>query len=749
MNANTTTGDSIFGTMPSRVDGPLKVSGSARYASDHFFPRMLYAVPVSSTIAKGKVVKLDLAAADAMPGVVAIFHRKNIGPIYRTEPGDGLDAHLDEKRPPFDDDEVRYYGQYVAAVVAQTFEQAQAAAAAVKVTYEASKPDVEPDLRTSGDGLKVESQRGDANAGWADAAYKMDATYSTPVETHNPIELHSTVARWEGQKLLVHESTQAVVNHRAVVAQMFGIPLENVQVISKFLGSGFGGKLWPWTHSLIAVAAARNLNRPVKLVVSRKMMFQAVGHRPRTQQRMQLGADEKGKLTSVQQHYRSHVSILDAYKEDCGEATAYLYSTPNLLIASGLARRNVGTPTSMRGPGAVPGLFALESAMDELAEKLKIDPVELRLRNEPEKDESKNLPFSSRHMKECLTLGAQKFGWSKRNPAVGSMRDGSTILGWGVAACAWMAERLPCEASVTLKADGSARVACATQDIGTGTYTILAQLVSAKTGIPLERVEVVLGDTALPAGPISGGSMATASVIPAVLEAVDGAVQKVLTTAAKSQVSALQGKDAKALQFTNGMVHAKDAQPDSGVHYGEILRSEKIAAVSGNGKSEGTFLTKTKPKFSTHSYGAHFLEIGWQPEIARLRVNRVVTVIDGGRILNKRAGRNQIEGAIVMGVGMGMFEQTVYDPRNGAPVNSNLADYIVASHADTPQIDVTFLDYPDTVLNELGARGIGEIGLAGVAAAITSAVYHATGVRVRDLPVHIEDLLPKTNVSAA
>ena len=735
---------SLIGSSLSRVDGPLKVSGTARYASDHFFPRMAYAVPVCSTISSGTVVKLDLAAADSMPGVIAIFHKGNIGPLYRTAPAEGLGAHLDEARPPFDDDEVTYYGQYVAAVVAETFEQAQAAAHAVKVTYRSRQPDVTTDLLTATDELKVESHRGDVDLGWKNAAHRVDATYSTPAETHNPIELHATVASWENGKLLIHESTQAVVNHRAVVSQMFGIPIENVQVISRFLGSGFGGKLWPWTHSIIATAAARNLNRPVKLVVSRKMMFQAVGHRPRTQQQIRLAAAADGKLTCLEQRFRNHTSVLDDYKEDCGEATAFLYSTPNLRVASGLTRRNVGTPTSMRGPGAVPGLFALESAVDELAVALQLDPVELRLRNEPKIDESKNLPFFSRHLAECLTLGARKFGWSRRTAAVGSMRHGSITLGWGVAACAWMAERLPCEVSVTLKADGSARVACATQDIGTGTYTILAQLVSEKTGIPLNQVEVVLGDTNLPPGPLSGGSMATASVIPAVSQATAKAIDVILAAAGKAEGSPLKGKKPADLSYTRGLVHAKENASETGIPFEQILQHAHLAAASGDGKSEGTFLTKTPPKFSTHSYGAHFVEIGWQPEIARLRVNRVVTVIDGGRILNPRAGRNQIEGAIVMGIGMGIFEHTHYDPRSGAPINSNLADYIVASHADTPEIDVTFLDYPDTSLNELGARGIGEIGLAGVAAAITSAIHHATGVRVRDLPVHIEDLLPKS-----
>ena len=733
----------MLGVGVPRVDGPLKVSGRADYASDHFFPRMVYAVPVGATIASGAVTKLDLAAADSMPGVVAIFHRRNIGRIYRVPASDGLDGYLDEKRPPFEDDEVRYYGQYVALVIAETFEQAQAAASAIRVTYNVKKPDVSTDLTQAPDILKVDAERGHVAQAWASAVHKIDATYSTPTETHNPIELHSTVAAWNGDKLLIHESTQAIVNHRDVVARMFAVPVENVQVISRFLGSGFGGKLWPWTHSILAVAASRNLNRPVKLVVDRKMMFEAVGHRPRTQQQIQISADSNGKLTSLQQQFTNHTSVLDDYKEECGEATGFLYSTPNLRVASGLVRRNVGTPTSMRGPGAVPGLFALESAMDELAIELKVDPVELRLRNEPERDESKNLPFSSRHLKECLTMGAQKFGWSKRSAAIGLMKQGNAVLGWGVAACTWIAERLPCEASVTLKDDGTARVVCGTQDIGTGTYTILAQLVAANVGIPLEKVEVVLGDTSLPPGPLSGGSMVTASVIPAVTSAARKAVETLAMTAVQVQGSPLKGRDPSSLTVSDGRLHAKNAPSESGIAFGNVLRSANVASASGNGKSEGTF-GGAPPKFSVHSYGAHFAEVSWEPAIARLRVTRIVTVIDAGRILNPRAGRNQIEGAIMMGIGMGMFEHTTYDQRSGAPINSNFADYIVASHADTPEIDVTFLDYPDFALNELGARGIGEIGLAGVAPALTAAVHHATGVRVRDLPIRIEDLLRRS-----
>jgi xanthine dehydrogenase YagR molybdenum-binding subunit len=521
---------------------------------------------------------------------------------------------------------------------------------------------------------------------------------------------------------------------------MFGLPKEHVRVITKFVGSGFGSKLWPWTHCALAVAAARKLGKPVKLVLSRRMMFQSVGHRPRTQQRVRLGATRDGKVVSLQHDYVNSQAMLDNYHEDCGEATAFQYSVPNLRVAFGRARRNVGSPTPMRGPGAVPGLYATESAMNELADQLKIDPLKLRVINEPKIDESLNLPFSSRHLLECFSLGAEKFGWSKRTPEVGSMKRDGSILGWGMAGCAWIAARFPAEASVQLREDGTARVACGTQDIGTGTYTNLAQLTSQRTGVPLDKVEVVLGDTSLPAGPLSGGSMVSGSIIPAVFAAADGAIASLLPIAAATPGSPFEKRKPDELAFEGGRVFVKADGPAKGVPFADVLRRANVHSVSGNGKSEGTFGNPT-PKYSTHSFGCHFVEVTWQPEIARLRVSRVVTVIDAGRILNPLAGRNQIEGAVVMGIGMSLFEHTTYDPQNGAPINSNLADYIVAVNADVPPIDVHFVEFPDKEINELGARGIGEIGLAGVAAAITDAVHHATGVRVRELPVKIEHLL--------
>lgn len=751
MTTSETSTISPVGQTTPRVDGPRKVSGQAQYTSDFHFPGLLYAVPVEATIANGKLLKLDTSAAEKMPGVRAIFHRENIGPIFRStfEPPFGGRICV-ERRPPLEDDVIRYYGQYIALAVADTFESARAAADAVRATYAKEKPNVDahleadddPDviLTTYGPVERLQSKRGDAENAFAGAPVKLDQTYVTPAETHNPLEVHATTAIWEGSTLTLYESSQGVVNLRGVLAQMFGLPKENVRVITHFVGSGFGSKLWPWTHCPLAAAAARQLRKPVRLVISRKMMFQTVGHRPLTQQRVRIGAAPDGKLLSLQHDYVYHRSILDPYHEDCGEATPFQYSVPNLRVSFGRAKRNVGAGADMRGPGRVPGLYATESALNELADQLKMDPVKLRIMNEPKIDEAKGIPFSSRHLIECFETGAQKFGWSRRTPEVASMKRDGLTLGWGMAGCSWIAARFPASASLQLRDDGSVRVASATQDIGTGTYTILAQLASQKIGAPLEKIEVALGDTALPEGPVSGGSMATASVIPAVLAAADSAISALLTVAVTTPGSPFENRNPADLAFQDGRVFVKQDGADKAVPFGDLLRRANLRLVSGSGSSPMSF-GDPKPKFSTHSFGCHFVEVTWQPEIARLRVSRVVSVMDAGRIINPLTARNQIVGGVVMGIGMALLEHTTYDPQNGAPINSSMADYIVAVNADVPRMDVHFLDYPDKEINELGARGIGEIGLAGVAAAITAAVHHATGVRVRELPVKIEDLL--------
>jgi xanthine dehydrogenase YagR molybdenum-binding subunit len=737
------TPSAVIGSDLPRIDGPLKTTGVAQYAADYHFPGMVHAVAVSSTVAAGRILSMDTSSAEKMPGVVRILNHDNIGSLFRMAPG-GHGGRTSESRPPLEDTEIRYWGQYVALVLAETYEQALSAAAAVKVNYEASPINVSTKLddpQTDELPLHTESKRGDVESGFASAPVKVDQTYITPAETHNPMEMHATVAVWDAPNFTLYETSQGVVNHQHVMAETLGVPRENVKVITRFLGSGFGGKLFPWPHCALAAAAARQLNRPVKLSVNRKQMFTSVGHRPQTQQRIKIGATPEGKLVSLHQDYRNHTNYGDDIRENCGEATPFLYSTPNLLVTSALVRRNVGTPTPMRGPGAVPGLYALESAMDELAIALKMDPVELRIKNDTLTDESQNKPFSSRHYKECLQVGAEKFGWANRTPGVGSMTKGDLILGWGVAGASWGAFRGPCQASVALLNDGTARVSCGTQDVGTGTYTVFAQVVSDRTGIPVDRVRVVIGDSSLVPGPTSGGSTATATVLPAIAEATDNATKVAIATATTAANSPFHGKTPDSLAFSAGKVHIKTQPASSGVPYEQLLKMAQIQAANGEGNSGSIASDPKAHGYSTHSFGAQFVEVEWDPGIARLRVSRVVSVIDGGRMINRKTAANQILGAVVMGVGMGMLEETIYDHRNGLPINSNFADYMVATHADSPEIDVHFLDFPDPILGEYGARGIGEIGLAGVAPAMTAAVYHATGIRVRNLPIRIEDLL--------
>jgi len=741
-----TTPAGIIGRPTPRIDGPLKTTGAAKYSADFHIEGMAYAVPVIASIASGKIRALDTSAAEKMPGVLLVLHHGNIGPLYRTVPGDG-DATNSEVRAAFEDDVVRHWGQYIALVVAETFEQATAAAALVKAEYEPETPKLRASLDDYTGERKKGSHRGDFDKAFASAQVKVDQTYVTPIETHNPIEMHGSVAVWDREQLTMFETSQGVVNHRVVMAQTLGIPIENVRVVTRFLGSGFGGKLFPWPHCAMNAVAARKLGRPVKLSLTRRMMFSSVGYRPRTEQRIRLGASNDGKLVALSHDYLNNTSILDDFEEGCAEATPYLYSVANLSVSSALVRRNLGAPMYMRGPGAVPGLYALEAAMNELADALKIDPVKLRVINDAEKDEDKNIPFSSRHYRECLETGASKFGWEKRTPGIGSMKRDGKILGWGMAGASWVATRLPCTAHVEFHSNGRVSVRSGTQDIGTGTYTTFAQVVHEKTGVPLDRIDVVLGDSSLPDGPMSGGSMVTGSVCDAIAKASTEAMKKMLALSTGTDGSPLKGTKVEELEFADGRIRKKD-QATGDPEFSEILKLARIDGLSAEGKTVPTWEDPQAKDKSLHSYGAQFVEVEWEPEIARLRVSRVVTVIDAGRIINPKAAANQIAGAVVMGVGMGLLEETVYDHRTGQPINGSMADYLMPTCADAPEIDVTFLDHPDPVMGEYGARGVGEIGLAGVAAAITAAVYHATGTRVRELPVKIENLLQSKIVKA-
>ncbi len=732
---------SIIGTPTPRIDGPLKTTGAAQYAADFHFDRLVHAVPVTAPVASGRIVRLDTTAAESMPGVLLVLHHGNIGPLYRTVPGDD-NATNSEGRSAFEDEIVRHWGQYIAVVIAETLEQATAAAAVVRVEYEPQPASIESALGNYTGKRKSISKRGDPDAAFASAPVKLDATYITPIETHNPIEMHASVVVWDGDRVTLYETSQGVVNHRVVISQVLGLPVENVRVVTRFLGSGFGGKLFPWPHAAMAAVAARRLKRPVKLSLDRRMMFSSVGYRPRTEQHIRLGASKDGKLLALRHDYINNSSLLDDFDEGCGEATPYLYSVANLEVTSAQVRRNFGAPMWMRGPGAVPGLYALESGMNELADALGIDPLQLRIINDAKKDESKNnIPFSSSHLRECFETGAKKFGWGRRNPAIGSMRRDGKIFGWGLAGASWVAMCLPCTATVEFCSNGRVAVRCGTQDIGTGTYTVFAQVLNDKMGVSLDRIDVILGDSSLPQGPMSGGSLVTGSVLNAIADGADEAIKRLQQVAAATEGTPVHGASPENVDFTRGRVHIKGQPPEKGAAFADILAAARLNRVSGEGKTVPSWDDPKAKDLSLHSYGAQFVEVEWEPDIARMRVSRVVTVIDAGLIVNPRAAANQISGAVVMGIGMGLLEETVHDQRTGQPINGSFVDYLVATCADSPEIDVTFLNYPDPAMGEYGARGVGEIGLAGVAPAITAAVYHATGVRVRQLPVRIEHLL--------
>ena len=732
---------SVIGTPVTRIDGRLKVTGKAPYAVEHRFDNVVHGAAVPSTIGSGRIVRIDSAEAEKMPGVLLVLHHENIGILYR--PAGSLEqmSRPGESRPPFEDDNVYYYGQYVALVVANTFEQAQDAAYHVRVVYETKKPTVAITEAPPPTGAPAASyHRGDLDTALKQAPIQLDYTYVTPVETHNPMEMHGTIAAWEGDKLTLYESSQGVVNHHNVASQVLDMPLEDINVISLFVGSGFGDKLFPWPHSWMTAVAAKKLGRPVKVAVPRSLMFTTVGHRPAIRQRVQMGATQDGKLVALRNDILQHTSLIDPYVENCVEGTSMLYSCPNLSAEQHLVPLNVGTPTPMRGPGRTPALFAIESAMDEMALKLNMDPLEFRLKNYAEQDESSGRPWSSKHLREAYQTGAERFGWSKRDPKLGSMRKGDLILGWGMATCTWPASRHACEVRVRLMADGTARASCATQDIGTGTYTVFAEVVSDKTGIPVDKVHVALGDSSLPPGPTSGGSSATSTVLPAIGEATEQAIEAVLKAATQTPGSPFSNADRKTLKMTGGRIHENDKSPESGVPFQEILVARRLAALDGRAKTD---VTPEQKKYALHSFGAHFCEVTFDPGLQRLHVTRWVSVIDGGRMINEKTAKNQILGGVVMGIGMALLEETIYDPRNGKPINNNFADYMVPVNADIPEMECIFLDYPDPVINQYGARGIGEIGLTGCASAVAAATYHATGVRVRELPILVEKIMPK------
>lgn len=735
----TDTGTPTGATKP-RIDGTLKLTGGADYAADRNLPHQTYGYPVTSTIVKGRIEALELDEALAMPGVLDIFHHDNFDRLDRSPNSFAEENRTSEARLPFEDNEISYLGQYIAFVVADTFNHARAAAAKVKAHYERDDDpltDIRP-LDSGAGALPGEVQpddadeRGDADSAYEAASVKLDRRYTIAPECHSVMEMHTSVAQWEGDALTIHESTQGVVFQRNALAKIFGMPPEKVTVISRFIGSGFGSKLFMWPHAIMTAVASRRLGRPVKTVLSRSQTFLATGYRPTSLQRVRLGADESGRLLSIHHDGCNETSPTGMFNDTVNASTPSLYACDNVSITNRLITVNKCPPCSMRAPGEASGSFALETALDELAVQLEMDPVALRKRNFADADPGAGLPWSSNHLIECWDRAAARFGWDKRSPTPGAMRDGDEVIGYGMATQTWEAMRQHCAARVGFRADGTLVVACGTQDIGTGTYTIVAQTASELTGIAIEMIDVRLGDSSLPSGPLSGGSFATATVLPAVSAAVREVLSR-LRTLAVAEGAAFEGVDENSIGLRAGQL----ASGERTLSIAELLKQNGLAILDAE--------AFVKPgdeqhRYSFRSFGAIFVEVRWDAQISKLRLARAVSTIDIGRAINPMTARNQVEGGIVMGMGMGMFEQAEFD-RNGYPYNNNLADYVLPVNADMPAIDVELLDYPDYLLNEFGARGVGEIGLTGVAAAISNAVYNATGKRIRDMPISIEKML--------
>jgi xanthine dehydrogenase YagR molybdenum-binding subunit len=707
----------FIGQPVSRVDGRQKVTGTATYAAEFNAPGLTHAAVVRSTIANGRIASIDTVDAERAPGIIAVLTHQN-APRLAYSPHKGApDPMVGERLHVLQDDRVNHQGQPVALVIAETLEQATHAATLVRVTYasEGGTTDIGrtvPVLPTEqktdqGATQPPEHRRGDPEAALASAEVKVDQTYVIPRENHNPIEMHATIAAWDGDRLSLWDKTQFVVNVAEEIAAVFGIAVENVHVVSPFVGGAFGSGLRAWPHVTLAALGARVAGRPVKIMLSRREMYYGTGFRPHTVQRVALGASRDGRLSVIVHDAYQETSTYEEYTEALLDASRFLHSCPNVYTRHRIAPMNVHTPTWMRAPGEASGVHALECAMDELAVALNIDPVELRLRNEPEQDEFKQLPFSSRSTRECYRAAAERFGWSRRNPEPGSMRDGRWLIGWGMASATYPMNFAPASAITRLLPDGTAEVASAASDMGPGTWTSMTQVAAEALGLPIERVKFNLGDSRLPKTPPHGGSMTMASVGSAVQAACRKAREDALTQSGANDLADAMRRLGRPIEVS------ADSQP------GDAAK-----------------------RFSMHAFGAVFVEVAVDPDLGQTRVRRMVGAYGAGRIVNPKTSRSQCIGGMIGGIGMALMEHSVVDARNGRITNANLAEYAVPVHADAPPVmDVIFAEEHDPHVNPLGVKGLGEIAIVGAAPAIANAVYHASGKRIRDLPITPDKLL--------
>jgi xanthine dehydrogenase YagR molybdenum-binding subunit len=706
----------LIGDSLNRVDGRLKVTGGATYSGEYKVPGLSYGVLVPATITAGTVTAIDTQEALKAPGVLAVITPFNAPKIPGYQPGT---ARPIKGLKLFNDDKVYFNGQPVALVVAETFERATHAAKLVKATYKTAP--FETDFRKNFDKGVVPNEgkykdyiRGEADA-YKNAPVVVEQDYMLPSEMHNPMELHVTTAFWEGaDKVTLYTKSQGVIGSQRAVANAFGLDPANVHIHSRFVGGAFGSSLRTWPHEIAAAQAAKLLKRPVRLTLTREQMFTLVGYRPLTIQRIGLGATTDGKLVGITHESHSQTAIYEEFTENAVNVSRFLYASPNANTRYKVVPLNVGVPAPMRGPGEATGSFALESALDELAYKLGIDPIELRLRNYAETDLERDLPWSSKYLKECYQLGSERIGWSQRPAKPGTVRDGDWLVGYGIGCGAFGAYRNKASAKIKLMADGTVNIQSATSDIGPGTATSMTLVAADTLGIAPDKITFELGDSAFPVAPTQGGSQTCSSVGSAVHDACVALRQKL-----------------------NGLAGLAADNRDE-IDYAAVLKQQNLPFLELTQESQASDEAK---KYSMYSFSAHFAQVYVHPLTGQVKVKKLVAVVDGGKIVNHKTASSQMIGGAVGGIGMVLTEEAVFDDRFGRYVNGNFADYHVPVNADVPDIEAIFIDKPDPIINPVGSKGLGEISLIGVAAAVANAVYNATGKRIRELPITPDKVL--------
>jgi xanthine dehydrogenase YagR molybdenum-binding subunit len=730
---------SYIGTSTSRVDGRAKVTGAAQYAGEFKAPGLVYGSVVTSTIARGRIARIDTSQALAVEGVLDVLTHENRPKMANTDEG-----YHDEVAPdgspfrPLFDNKIRFNDQPIALVLAEEWEIARFAATLVHAEYDAEKHATDLHARIDKAYVveKPDKPRGNAAKAYAAAAVRHEGEYFIPIEHHNPMELFAATVVWDGDgKLTVFDKTQGVQNVQRYVCGVFGLKPDAVRVMSPFVGGAFGSGLRPQYEVVLAVQGAIQLKHPVRLVLTREQMY-GLGYRPATIERVALGAKTDGTLEAITHESIAMTSQYEEFSRNDTSWSALLYKSANAKYEHKLARLDVPTPSDMRAPGAATGVYALECAMDELAVALKLDPVELRLRCYSDRDQNNDVPFTSKQLKECYRKGAEAFGWAKRNPEPRSMRDGTDLVGWGMATGVWEALQMPTAARIVLTGNGHAGVSCATSDIGTGTYTVMAQVAADMLGLPIDNVTVKLGDSSLPQSQVEGGSWTAASVAHAIAAAAGEIRKELLGLAQKMPGSPLAGLKPDDVVLADGMIAAKKAAGRS-VSLADAMRHGGVDRIEREKLAE--FAEDNKHARNTHS--AIFAEVKVDEQLGVIRVTRVVNAVAAGRIINTKTAASQIMGSVVWGIGMALHEETLVDHTFGRVMNANIAEYHVPVNADVQDIKVFFVDEPDSTVNPLGIKGVGEIGIVGVAAAVANAVYHATGKRVRALPITLDKIL--------